>query len=256
MPGAWRGRVARCNSRDRGHRTGPGLESLEARGLLSHLGFPAGDVPPLNPARFPVSETSLDRYSLHKHPLNEQIVGGHVRKVPMFYGPFAGDRTPNLDATGANGRLIYGRGFVFTGEVLGPIRTTQPAVYTFGIDRGGAKAPGPYLYRPMIYFDATVSVTTGPAGPTGTVQLYNKKGVPLPATTLPTSEVQVVGDKVQVELPAGLLPSTSPPRTHLPLTRYFYAFWAGTSATSPSGIASFAPEYAITQVADEGFPSS
>jgi hypothetical protein len=235
----------------------PRLESLEERNLLSHLS-PLGDgpsAPILNP-RLPVPHRLLYPYSLRKHPLNEKIVGGHVKKVPMFYGPFVGQRTENLDAIGANGRLIFGRGFVFTGEVLGPISATRPAEYVFGIDRGGASAPGPFPFRAMIYFDALVTVSTGPSGATGTVELLNTHRQVTSTVSLPANAVQVEGDKVQVQVPAGLLPSTSPSRTHLPETRYFYAFWAGTgtSATDPSDIASFAPEYAITPVLPEGFP--
>lgn len=254
MPARTWARAARARHRDGSHRTRPGLEALEVRGLLSHVAAAGGGVPPLSPGRFPVASGQLYRDSLRKHPLNQKIVGGHVRKVPMFYGPFRGAQTPSLDATGANGRLIYGRGFVFTGEVLGPIGTTQPAVYTFGIDRGGATAPGPFLNRPMIYYDALVQVSTGPAGTTGTLQLFDPSGKPGPARPLPADAIQVVGNRVQVELPASALPPTSPPRTHIPYNRYFYAFWAGTSATAPHGVASFAPEYAITRVADEGFP--
>lgn len=235
----------------RSHR--PGLEALESRELLSRIASP-GFIPPLSPtAHLPVSGDQLYHESQRKHPLNEEIVGGHVRKVPMFYGPFVGVRSPNLDAIGANGRLIRGQGFVFTGEVLGPISTTRPAIYSFGIDRGGAKAPGNLPNRPMIYYDALVTIATGTSSPTGMVQLFKPSGAPAPARSVPSGDIQVSGDKVQVELPAGMLPPTSPAGTHLPYNRYFYAFWAGTSATSPSGIASFAPEYAITPVASEGF---
>ena len=254
MPARSWARAARAHRREGSHRTRPGLEALEARGLLSHVAAAGGGVPPLSPGRFPVASGQLYQDSQSKHPLSQKIVGGHVRKVPMFYGPFRGTRSPALAATGANGRLIYGQGFVFTGEVLGPISTTQPAVYTFGINRGGAAAPGPFLNRPMIYYDALVTISAGATAPTGTVQLFDKAGNPLPAKPLPADAIQVVGNRVQVELPAGALPSTSPPRTHLPYNRYFYAFWAGTSATAPHGVAGFAPEYAITRVADEGFP--
>ncbi len=230
----------------------PRLEALETRELLSHMTGPSF-IPHLAPTHLPVPSGELYHESQRKHPLNEKIVGGHVLKVPMFYGPFVGVRSPNLDAIGANGRLIRGQGFVFTGEVLGPISTTQPAVYTFGIDRGGASSPGGFPNRPMIYYDAVVTITTGPTSPTGTVQLYKKSGATGRKETLPAGNVQVSGDKVQAELPADMLPPTSPAHTHLPYNRYFYAFWAGTAATSPSGIASFAPEYAITAVAPEGF---
>ncbi len=219
---------------------------------MSHVA-PSVIVPPLRPGRLPLPSGELYRDSRSKHPLNEKIVGGHVRKFPMFYGPFTGVRTPNLDAIGANGRLIRGLGFVFTGEVLGPISATQPAVYTFGVDRGGATAPGSFPYRPMIFYDALVTVNTGPEGATGAVRLIQKSGVARSAVTLPAEDVQVVADKVQVVIPANLLPPTSSHGTRMPYSRYFYAFWAGTSSTSPSGIASFAPEYAVTQVSPEGF---
>lgn len=245
-------RATRSNRRidQRSHH--PGLEAMEPRELLSQLASPTF-VPHLAPTHLPVPSSELYHESQRKHPLNQKIVGGHVLKVPMFYGPFAGVRSPNLDAIGANGRLIRGQGFVFTGEVLGPISTTQPAIYTFGVDRGGASAPGSFPSRPMIYYDALVTIATGSASPVGTVQLYKKSGAPGRKESIPAGDIQVSGDKVQVELSAGMLPQTSPARTHLPYTRYFYAFWAGTSATSPSGIASFAPEYAITSVAPEGF---
>ncbi len=244
-------RATRLGRRTDDRKGRPELESLEERRLLSHVAVDF--IPPLHPGHLPLPSGELDQISQRKHPLNEKIVGGHVRKLPMFYGPFLGVRSPNLDAIGANGRLIRGQGFVFTGEVLGPISKAQPAVYTFGINRGGAEAPGSFPNRPMIYYDSLVTITTGPTGSTGTVQLFRKSGTPEPTVTLPAGDVQVSGDKVQMEVPANMLPSTSPAGTHLPTTRYFYAFWAGTSATSPSGIASFAPEYAITRVAPEGF---
>ncbi len=236
----------------RSRRAKPRLESLEERNLLSHVA--AGGVAGALERGISVPHGALYPYSLRKHPLSEKIIGGHVTKVPMFYGPFAGQRTPELDATGANGRLIFGRGFVFTGEVLGPINPQQPADYVFGINRGGAAAPGPFLNRAMIYFDALAIVSTGPDGTTGTIELLNAQGQPKSSVTLPADAVQIHGNQVQVEFSASRLPPTSAPRTRQPESRYFYAFWAGTSPTAPNGIASFAPEYAITSVAAQGFP--
>lgn len=222
---------------------------------MSHLAAAGPAAPSFRPPRS-IPHGELYSYSRHKHPLNERIIGGHVAKVPMFYGPFTGSRTPALDPTGANGRLIDGRGFVFTGRMLGPIDPASAATYTFGIDRGGAAASGPFPDRPMIYYDALVTVSTGPAGAAGTVELLDGKGRIESSRPIPADVIRIQGKEVEVDIPFGQLPSTSPPGTHRPEARYFYAFWAGTSATDPHGIAGFAPEYAITRVATEGFPRS
>jgi hypothetical protein len=202
-----------------------------------------------------IQQSSLYQISLHKHPLNQQIVGGHVKKLPMFYEFYAGPKLPNLDALGANGRLVFGQGFVFTGEVLGAIDTSQSASYVFAVNRGGAAAPGTIPHRQMIFFDSEVVVTTGPAGVTGTVQLFNSKGQTTSTVNLPASDVVINGNKVQVSLGTGLLPSTAAPGTRLPEGRYFYTFLAGPApAANGTGIASFAPEYSITKVNPQGFP--
>jgi hypothetical protein len=251
--------LRKCDPRAPGrapNRTPPRLEILEARNLLSGLDVPTSHSISAAHVRkiADTQDSSLYQYSLHKHPLNEKIVGGHVKKVPMFYGPYAGPKRPDLDAIGANGRLIFHQGFVFTGEVLGAIDSSQPSYYVFGINRGGAAAPGPFPNRAMIYFDAEVIVATGPNGVTGTVQLLNSSGQPTSSVNLPPDAVVINGNQVQVSIAASLLPSTSPRGTHQPESRYFYAFWAGTSPSATSGIASFAPEYAITYVNPEGFP--
>ena len=240
------------------NRTKPRLELLEARNLLSRLDVPIShSISAVHVRKIAdTQESSLYQYSLHKHPLNQKIVGGHVKKVPMFFGPYAGPKLPDLDALGANGRLIFGQGFVFTGKVLGAIDSSQSSYYVFGINRGGATPPGPIPNRALIYFDAEVIVATGPTGVTGTVQLLNSSGQPTSSVNLPPDAVVIQGNQVQVSIPASLLPSTSPRGTHQPDARYFYAFWAGTSPSAAGGIASFAPEYSITYVNPEGFPRS
>ncbi len=87
-------------------------------------------------------ESSLYQYSLHKHPLNQRIVGGHVKKVPMFYEFYAGRKLADLDALGAHRCLLFGQGFVFTGEVLGPIDSSQSAEFVSAMEGPSPNANG------------------------------------------------------------------------------------------------------------------
>ncbi len=198
---------------------------------------------------------ALYELSLTKHPLYQSIVGGHVLKAPMFNPGYTGPKRLDLDVIGTNARISPQQGFLLTGKVLGPIDPTQPAIYSFLINRGGASTPGPIQGRPAISYDSTVTVTDGPGGPVGTVSLLNSQQQATSTVMLPPSSVQVNGDTVQVMVPASLLPSTTPPGTHLAITRNFYAFEAAVPGGLPSDIAGFAPEYASTMVGRVGSTS-
>jgi hypothetical protein len=177
------------------------------------------------------------------NPLREQIFDGTVLKHPQFYRLYNGPKLPSLNGTKATARLISGRGFVFTGTMVGPINPTEPALYVFGVNRGGAKAPGPFPQRAMIFFDSLVTVTNGPAGPKASVTLLDKDGNPTTKTNLPDQDVEVSGRTVSVTVQPSLLPPTSTPRTRLKLTQYRFALWTRTEAGSPHTIASFVPEF-------------
>ena len=250
----------------------PSLEALEPRGLmssnsltgstsLSSILFPTP--PPKNPPLTPIpisSELSrstsgrtegLYNLSLAKHPLYQSAVGAHVLKAPAFYSAYTGEKRLDLDVIGANARISPQQGFVLTGKVLGPIDPSQPAIYSFLVNRGGASAPGPIQGHPKISYDSTVTVTDGPGGPVGTVSLLNSQQQPTFTVTLPPSGVQVNGNTVQVTFPASLLPSSAPRTTHQASARYFYAFESALPGGQQSDIAGFAPEYAsspVTQV--------
>jgi hypothetical protein len=245
-------------ARERSRRARPQLELLETRALLSRTQTLSADA--LSAGREQATAasrlTSLYKESLHQHPLNQTIVGGQVKKVPMFYASYSGPRQPDIDVIGAKGRWSRGRGFVLTGRVLGSINSAQSLFYVFGVDRGGASGAGPYPDRAMIDFDAEIIVATSPDGYAGTVELLNSEGQVTSTTTLSFLTVAFTDNQVQVFVPAVLLPSTSPPGTAQPERHYSYAFWAGTSPSAPKGIAGFAPEYANTSVAATGFPPS
>jgi hypothetical protein len=198
-------------------------------------------------------EESLFDFSLHHHGLYQSIVGGHVSKAPMFYEGFHGTRLPSLDVVGANARVIPSEGFRLTGKVLGAIDPAQPAVYTFLINRGGAAPPGPIKNRSMIFYDSTVQVVTGPNGTAGSVTLMNSQGATLSTVPLPASDVQINGTRVNVSVPASLLPSTSPPHTRLWIARYFYTFAAGVPVNGATDYASFAPEYSLAPIDSSSF---
>ena len=149
----------------------------------------------------------------------------------------------------AHARFYFPGGFVFSGETVGAINTSQSQFYVFGVNRGGATAPGIFPDRPMIVFDAAVVVATSPNGFTGaTVNLLNSKGQVTSSTSLATTAITIRNNRVQVVVPASDLPSTSPPGTPQPQNRYSFAFWAGKSASVPNRIASFAPEFADTGI--------
>jgi hypothetical protein len=191
---------------------------------------------------------ALYELSLTKHPLYQSIKDGHVSKAPMFYSKYTGPKRLDLDVDGAIARISPQRDFLLTGKVLGPIDASQPAFFSFLINRGGASSPAPIPDRPAITFNSTVMVTTGPGGIVGTVSLLNSQGTATSTVTLPASDVQVAGNSVNVTVAASLLPSTSPPSTHQATNRYSYTFIAGVPGGSASDIAGFVPEYTTTIV--------
>jgi hypothetical protein len=150
---------------------------------------------------------------------------------------------------GASGRFDHPSGsFVFTGRLLGPVDPSQPAFYDFLIDRGGAKAPGPYPHRADIFFDAMAVVSTGSGGVSGKVVLLDPAGMPTPSTPLPPGNVRVQGSEVGVTIPGSLIPSTSKDAPRYRIGEYRYGFNPRVNLDDPSGFASFVPEYITAPV--------
>ena len=185
-----------------GPRLAPRVEPLEGRALLSYLVIPRGHrVVPIHTgdARF-------------QEPLHSN--GLAVKSEPRFYGQYTGPQLPALNGVRAQ---AYGSGtnLVLSGTVAGPIvakptTLAQGAIYSFGIDRGGAPKRGAFPGRDLIRIDAVVSVVTGPKGPAATVS-PNNQPANTPGTSpkaLPSSAVAIQGDTVTVIVPLSLLPST------------------------------------------------
>lgn len=226
---------------------GPRIEHLDGRTLPSGfgLGLGLGSRPGVlvlapAPGGAPVSD---------HNPLREHIASGLVlKKFPHFYGAYTGPQLPGLSARSATAHLVPGSGFVFTGTMAGPIDPTLTASYVFGIDRGGAAAPGPFAKRAGIFYDATVAVTTGPDGAGAVVTLINANGQN-PQAVLPPEAVSVSGNTVSVTVDPSLLPPTSTPRTRLKLTEYRFALWTELGTTDNGQVADFIPEYSLARFA-------
>jgi hypothetical protein len=244
-------RLSTGRAQGRSHRVRPGMEVLEARELLSRaqtsisgaLSAAGGEGAVASRPALPLHQ-SIDR-----RPSIETAVGGTVNHTPRFYELYKGPKQPDLHVLNAHARFYSPGGFVFSGETVGAINSSQTQFYVFGVNRGGATAPGIFPDRPMIVFDAAVVVATSPNGFTSaTVDLLNSKGQVTSSTSLATTAITIRNNRVQVVVPASDLPSTTPPGIPQPQDRYSFAFWAGKSASVPNRIASFAPESADTGI--------
>jgi hypothetical protein len=251
--------LSAARARGRSHRARLGLETLETRELLSRaqtsisgaLSAAGGEATVANRAALPFQQ-SLDR-----HPLIERTVAGPVNRPPAINPLYTGPKRPDLRVLGTHAQFFFPRGFAFTGATVGFINHSQQSVYVFGVNRGGATAPGPFPGRPQIVFDAEIIVATSPDGFTGTVEHFNSKGQETTSASLLNNQVSFSKNQVQVVVPAALLAPTSPPGTARPQDRFSYTFWAGISPSAPEGIAGFAPEFADKRVpvAKTAFPS-
>jgi hypothetical protein len=234
-------RLSTGRAQGRSHRAWPALEILETRELLSRAETSiSGALSAAGGEGTVASHTALPfQQSIDRHPSIETVVGGPVNRAPRFYERYKGPKQPDLHVLGTHARFFFPRGFTF-----------------FGVNRGGATAPGPFPDRPMIVFDAEIIIATSSDGFTGTVELLNSKGQITSSTSLANNIITFNNNHVQVVVPAALLPSTSPPGTAQPQDRYSFAFWAGTSPSAPKGIAGFAPEFADTGVPVTVLPRS
>jgi hypothetical protein len=242
----------------RPRQTRPRLELLETRELLSRAETAISDT--LSAARAggtSASQTASLSPRIHdQHPLIDAATQGSVGRAPRFYSHFRGPRRPDLHVLTARGQFFPPQGFAFTGVTVGSINTSQTSFYVFGVNRGGASAPGPFPDRPNITFDAEVVVATGTFGFEATVELLNSKGQVTNSVSLPESAITFSKTHVGVFVPADLLPSTAPPGTAKPVEDYSFAFWAGTSPSAPRQIAGFSPEFANASFELKSIPAS
>jgi hypothetical protein len=233
--------LSTANARRRSSRLKLGLELLETRSLLSHAGTPTTNAHAAITAANPVAITSSEQAELQA--ATEAAVPASVNGSPGFNPSYRGVKRPMFHAVTARGQFFPPQGFVFTGVAAGSINTSQDGVFVFGVNRGGATAPGPFPGRPNITFDAEVIVATNSDGVAAEVKILNNQGRVTKTVALPLNAIVFSKTHVGVFVPADLLPSTSPPGTTDPDQNYSFAFWAGTSNFAPSQIASFAPEF-------------
>jgi hypothetical protein len=170
--------------------------------------------------------------------VNSDIQGtGFAIKSPRFYELYMGPKEPQFNAVATTGVLVHRGGgpggdtFDFTGTVAGRLTESVPTVFVFGINRGAGKSPGPFTDRGVVVFDSVVTVSIGPTGVVGAVNVSGK------STILPSQDVRVVGSSVAVAVPASLLPSTgfSP-------GQYQFNLWVNNPQATAEPIASFVPE--------------
>jgi hypothetical protein len=249
--------LSAVQTRRRPRRTRPLLELLETRELLSRAETAISATLAARADGTGARQVgSLSPQSHDQHPLIETAVQGSVNRAPMFYSRYKGQKQPDLHVLTARGQFFPPQGFTFTGVTVGSINTSQTSFYVFGVNRGGAPAPGPFPDRPMITFDAEVVVATTSNGYSATVEILNSEGQITKSVSLPENAIKFSKNHVGVFVPAVLLPSTAPPGTAQPDQHYSFAFWAGTSASAPKRIAGFYPEFANASFELKTLPSS
>jgi hypothetical protein len=231
--------------RRRSRRAKPGLESLEGRALLSHAGTSLATAGPAAHVDASVTSqsTPIALPSDVQQLLTDAMSTTTTGRAPRFYEHYRGQKRPMLHVLTARGQFFPPQGFVLTGVTVGSINTSLPAFYVFGINRGGATAPGPLPGRPNITFDARVIVAGNPNGVGAEVQILNTAGTVTKTVSLPLAAIKFSKTHVGVFVPADLLPSTSPAGTADPYQHYSFTFWAGSWPTIPARIAGFYPPF-------------
>ena len=172
----------------------------------------------------------------------------------MFLTTYMGPKHPDLDIVGSSAQ-INSQQIRFTGQVLSPINDSQVAIYSFLVNWGGNRSPGPIVGLPKKQFDASIQITTGSGGFSGTVSLLNSQGEPISMTSLTANLVQISGATITVSVPLSLLPSPALQGTHGGTSRYSYTFLTGIPGTSGNDIAGFSPMYTMAIVDASRVPS-
>jgi hypothetical protein len=215
-----------------------GLEPLEGRALLSHLGA--------NPVRLARAASS----NIHNRLIPFHGNGVAIKLNPRFYPLYTGPKRPDLNAVQASA-VVSGGDLILSGTVAGPIVTNPAtasagAVYAFLLNRGGANIIGPYPARANIRVDSVITVTTQPGGVSATLQLDEPASrLPGEITPLKSSDVTINGDTVTVRVPTDGVPSSG---------KAFNQWLVNFSPRMPVSVqtartvASFLPEFSDFQV--------
>lgn len=226
------------SARRRARAAAVSVEALEGRTLLSH----AGNKPPVLVTTGLV--TPMFYVGPEPGPIHNVVGHGFAIKVPRFYAWYHGQKRAELNGASALALVTPDKStLLLSGEVAGqiPATTSDPSVndyYVWGINRGGASAPGPFPGRPQVVFDAIVVVGVTSTGVTGYVKDLT---TPAPATPLPASSFTIRADTIHIAVPTSLLPSTGAASP----SQYQVNFYTSNAAPSSNfkNAASFTPEF-------------
>jgi hypothetical protein len=175
-------------------------------------------------------------------PIHNRVLNGIGLKIPRFYAWYHGQKIAELNGASVQAGLSPdGSQLLLSGQMAGIIpHTTAPGTsdfFVFAINRGGAKAPGPFPGRPNVTFDAVVGVEITPNGILGAVVDLNTGKM----TPIPRGNITLVQFTLHVIVPTSTLPSTGAASP----TGYTVDLY--TSNGSPTlgfqHIASFTPEF-------------
>ena len=174
-------------------------------------------------------------------------LGHATNHHPRFYALYTGPKRPELLAISTTGEVV-GTNLILTATLGGPLVAKpaspgQEAIYTFGINRGGAAKNGP-LPAPAgenLRFDSTVVVAIRQkGGVTGSAQ-YPDPDNPLSniVTTVKSSAIVIKGNTLQVTVPISALPSSG-----RAINQWRGMFFTRVSKPAgPRGVASLVPMF-------------
>ena len=178
-------------------------------------------------------------------------------KQPRFYAGYTGPLRAELNLAAATASLDGAGDLILSTEAAGQIpvastaskgagaaaSTIASSYYVFAINTGNANGPGLYPGRPNIVFDTAVTVSSTPAGVTGSiVSPNNPNGAPI---ALPVGSLHVNHDTIKVVVPLNLLPAGSLSPSQWRVTAFARN---NPPAADFQSIASFAPDFTMFQV--------
>jgi hypothetical protein len=124
-----------------------------------------------------------------------------------LYVDYTGPQRPALSPLRAGGRFIQAtQSWVFDAQMAGSVFAGGPNFYTFGVNRGGAAAPGPFPDEPNVIFDSKILVTADPANGTALTTTLTLLKAPAGTPTGTASAVLLAPDTIELRVPLASLP--------------------------------------------------
>jgi hypothetical protein len=170
-------------------------------------------------------------------------IRGAAARNATILGSFTGAHYDYLAAVAA-GAIVVSPSTLELGAILrGPNRSTAPAYFVFGIDRGAGAGLGPlFPARPGITPDALVTITAAPNNTSVSAAVTDLTTGAV--TPLAPSAIQAKGSTLRVFVPLSELPSTG-----APASQYRFAFWTQSQpGNSLANVGSFVPDSTMIPV--------